>query len=67
MLATMTSSSGSGCSHAWPERSATSIRAGRRDEISNEAVELARRTGHDAALAYALDARTHALIAPRHG
>ena len=36
----------------------------RRDEISNEAVELARRTGHDAALAYALDARTHALIAP---
>jgi DNA-binding SARP family transcriptional activator len=36
----------------------------RRDALSNEAVDLARRTGEPAALAYALDARAHAIIAP---
>ena len=36
----------------------------RRDGLSNEAVELARRTGNLAALAYALDGRAAAIIAP---
>jgi tetratricopeptide (TPR) repeat protein len=36
----------------------------RRDAISLEAVELARRCGSAAALAYALDARAHAITAP---
>jgi len=37
---------------------------GRRDRLSREAVELARRTGNPAALAYALDGRIPAIIAP---
>jgi DNA-binding SARP family transcriptional activator/tetratricopeptide (TPR) repeat protein len=36
----------------------------RRDALSREAVELARRTGNLAALAYALDGRLYAIIAP---
>jgi DNA-binding SARP family transcriptional activator len=36
----------------------------RRDALSREAVELARRTGSPSALAYALDGRTGAIIAP---
>jgi DNA-binding SARP family transcriptional activator/tetratricopeptide (TPR) repeat protein len=36
----------------------------RRDALSQEAVELARRTGNPAALAYALDGRAAAIIAP---
>ena len=36
----------------------------RRDALSREAVELARRTGNDAALAYALDGRVSAIVAP---
>lgn len=36
----------------------------RRDALSREAVELARRTGSDAALAYALDGRVGAIVAP---
>jgi DNA-binding SARP family transcriptional activator len=36
----------------------------RRDALSGEAVELARRTGNVATLAYALDARASAIIAP---
>jgi tetratricopeptide (TPR) repeat protein len=36
----------------------------RRDRLSGEAVELARRTGNPSALAYALDARATAVIAP---
>ncbi|HKB20302.1 MAG TPA: BTAD domain-containing putative transcriptional regulator [Gaiellaceae bacterium] len=36
----------------------------RRDTLSREAVELARRTGSPTALAYALDGRTGAIIAP---
>jgi DNA-binding SARP family transcriptional activator len=36
----------------------------RRDELSREAVELARRTGNPAALAYALNGRAAAIIAP---
>ena len=36
----------------------------RRDALSGEAVELARRTGNPAALAYALDGRVAAIIAP---
>ena len=36
----------------------------RRDNLSREAVELARRTGDSAALAYALAGRAHAIIAP---
>ena len=36
----------------------------RRDRLSREAVELARRTGNPAALAYALDGRAAAIIAP---
>jgi DNA-binding SARP family transcriptional activator/tetratricopeptide (TPR) repeat protein len=36
----------------------------RRDSLSNEAVELARRTGNISALAYALAARGHAIVAP---
>jgi DNA-binding SARP family transcriptional activator len=36
----------------------------RRDELSEEAVELARRTGNPAALAYALNGRAAAIIAP---
>jgi DNA-binding SARP family transcriptional activator len=36
----------------------------RRDRVSREAVELARRAGNAAALAYALDGRAHAIIAP---
>jgi DNA-binding SARP family transcriptional activator len=36
----------------------------RRDAISREALELARRTASPAAVAYALDARAHAIIAP---
>jgi eukaryotic-like serine/threonine-protein kinase len=36
----------------------------RRDALSREAVELARRSGNPAALAYALDGRTSAVVAP---
>jgi tetratricopeptide (TPR) repeat protein len=36
----------------------------RRDAISREALELARRTGNPSDLAYVLDARAHAIIAP---
>jgi DNA-binding SARP family transcriptional activator len=36
----------------------------RRDALSREAVELARRSGNPAALAYALDGRTSAIVAP---
>jgi DNA-binding SARP family transcriptional activator len=36
----------------------------RRDALSQEAVELARRTGNDIALAYALDGRAVAIIGP---
>jgi DNA-binding SARP family transcriptional activator len=36
----------------------------RRDRLSGEAVDLARRTGNLAALAYALDGRFYAIIAP---
>jgi tetratricopeptide (TPR) repeat protein len=36
----------------------------RRDALSREALELARQTGSPAAVAYALDARAHAIIAP---
>jgi tetratricopeptide (TPR) repeat protein len=36
----------------------------RRDVLSREAVELARRTGNPAALAYALDGRAAAILAP---
>jgi tetratricopeptide (TPR) repeat protein len=36
----------------------------RRDKIARQAVELARRTGNPAALAYALDGRAAAIIAP---
>jgi DNA-binding SARP family transcriptional activator len=36
----------------------------RRDTLSREAVELARRTGNPAALAYALDGRCAAIVAP---
>jgi tetratricopeptide (TPR) repeat protein len=36
----------------------------RRDRLSSEAVELARRTGNEAALAFALDGRIGAIIAP---
>jgi DNA-binding SARP family transcriptional activator len=36
----------------------------RRDALSGEAVELARRTGDAAALAYALDGRASAIVAP---
>jgi DNA-binding SARP family transcriptional activator/tetratricopeptide (TPR) repeat protein len=36
----------------------------RRDMLSREAVELARRTGNPAALAYALDGRLAAIVAP---
>jgi tetratricopeptide (TPR) repeat protein len=36
----------------------------RRDALSEEAVELARRSGNPAALAYALDGRTSAIVAP---
>src|SRR5262249_39798428 len=36
----------------------------RRDALSKEAVELARRTGNPAALAYALEGRISAIIAP---
>jgi hypothetical protein len=36
----------------------------RRDALSGEAVELARRTGDPAALAYALDGRAAAIVAP---
>ena len=36
----------------------------RRDRLSAEAVELARRAGNDAALAFALDGRVGAIIAP---
>jgi tetratricopeptide (TPR) repeat protein len=36
----------------------------RRDRMSREAVEVARRTGNPAALAYALDGRAGAIIAP---
>ena len=36
----------------------------RRDAVSGEALKLARQTGSPAAVAYALDARAHAIIAP---
>jgi DNA-binding SARP family transcriptional activator len=36
----------------------------RRDQVSGEAVELARRTGNAAALAYALDGRAAAIVGP---
>jgi DNA-binding SARP family transcriptional activator len=36
----------------------------RRDRLSREAVELARRSGSSAALAYALDGRTEVILAP---
>src|SRR4029079_4777443 len=36
----------------------------RRDELSREAIELARRSGNPASLAYALGARGHAIAAP---
>src|SRR5439155_13138442 len=36
----------------------------RRDDLSREAVELARRTASPAALSYALVARGHAIVAP---
>jgi DNA-binding SARP family transcriptional activator len=36
----------------------------RRDKLSREAVDLARRAGNDAALAYALDGRVAAILAP---
>ncbi len=61
---TMTSSSGPGCSHASPERSATSIRAGAATRSATRQSSSPAGPGHAAALAYALDARTHALIAP---
>jgi hypothetical protein len=37
---------------------------GRRDALSSEAVDLARRSGNPAALAYALDGRGAAILAP---
>jgi tetratricopeptide (TPR) repeat protein len=36
----------------------------RRDDVSSEAVDLARRSGNPSALAYALDARASAIVAP---
>ena len=59
-----TSSSGPDCSRASRGRSATSPRATRRDALSREAVELARRSGNSSALAYALDGRAAAIVAP---
>ena len=55
---------GCACSRAWPERCATSRRRNRRDALSREAVELARRSENAAALAYALDGRAIAVVAP---